>query len=233
LPTITCEPTISAAITIDPRHSINRLPDAAAGASHACVHASPNYVATAVVLVPIAVGVRVIATRISVRVTVGVVVIRVAEAESEAAAPEVAITESTTTEFTATTKFTATKSFSHPATTETASHPATAETTEAAAMEAATTKAATVATAHAATAHAATAAVATATATTTRQRHRWRSQANGRNCQQRDNRFAQHNHSPSETLAPNHNTRCRWQSFWKIAIGFDESITQLSESDAD
>jgi hypothetical protein len=86
------------------------------------------------------------------------------------------------------------------------------------------------------TAHAATAAVATTTTAataTTRQRHRWRSQANGRNCQQRDNRFAQHNHSPSETLAPNHNTRCRWRSFWKIATGFDESITQLCESDAD
>jgi hypothetical protein len=147
------------------------------------------------------------------------------------------ITESTTVKFAAAVKFTATES---------ASHLATAETTEAAAMEAATTKAATVeaataeaaavATAHAATAHAAT-AVATATATAapaaTRQRHRWRSQANGRNCQQRDHCFAQHNHSPSETLAPNHNTRCRWRSSWKIATGFDESTTQLSESDAD
>jgi hypothetical protein len=85
-----------------------------------------------------------------------------------------------------------------------ASHLATAETTEAAAMEAATTKAATMeaATAEAAAAEAAavatahaTTTVATATATApTRQRHRWRSQANGRNCQQRDNRFAQHNH---------------------------------------
>jgi hypothetical protein len=170
-------------------------------------------------------------------------------------APEVAITESTTTKFAAATKFTATESASYLAaaeTTESASHLATAETTDAAAMEAATTKAAAMeaasteaatmeaATAEAAavtTAHAATAAVATTTTTaataTTRQRHRWRSQANGRNCQQRDNRFAQHNHSPSETLAPNHNTRCRWRSFWKIATGFDESITQLCESDAD
>jgi hypothetical protein len=169
-------------------------------------------------------------------------------------APEVAITESTTTKFAAATKFTATESASYLAaaeTTESASHLATAETTDAAAMEAATTKAAAMeaasteaatmeaATAEAAavtTAHAATAAVATTTTAataTTRQRHRWRSQANGRNCQQRDNRFAQHNHSPSETLAPNHNTRCRWRSFWKIATGFDESITQLCESDAD
>jgi anti-sigma regulatory factor (Ser/Thr protein kinase) len=142
--------------------------------------------------------------------------------------------------FTAAMKFTATKSFSHPATTETASHPATVEATEAAAMKAPATKAASVeaATAEAAAvaaAHAATTAVATATTATaaTRQRHRWRSQANGRNCQQRDNRFTQHHHSPSETLAPNHNTRCRWRSFWKIATGFDESITQLSESESE
>jgi hypothetical protein len=77
------------------------------------------------------------------------------------------------------------------------------------------------------------ATTATAAPAATRQRHRWRSQANGRNRQQRDNRFAQHNHSPSETLAPNHNTRCTWRSFWKIATGFDDCITQLSESDAD
>src|SRR5258705_2294099 len=75
--------------------------------------------------------------------------------------------------------------------------------------------------------------VTTAATAATRQRHCWRSQANGRNCQQRDNRLAQHYHSPSETLAPSHNTWRTWQSFWKIATGFDESITQLSESDAD
>jgi hypothetical protein len=42
----------------------------------------------------------------------------------------------------------------------------------------------------------ATSATATSTSATTRQRHCWRSQANGRNCQQRDNRLVQHNHSP-------------------------------------
>jgi hypothetical protein len=103
-------------------------------------------------------------------------------------------------------------------------------------VEAATaTKAAAMAATKAATAHAASMTTATATATSaaTRQRHCRRSQANGRHRQQRDNRFTQHNHSPSETLAPNHNTRCRWRSFWKTATDFDESIAQLSESDAD
>jgi hypothetical protein len=117
------------------------------------------------------------------------------------------------------------------ATTETASHAATesaghtapeAATAEAASVETAATHAATMetataatkATAHAATAvataHAATTAVATAatapaaasTPAATRQRHCWRSQANGRNCQQRDNRLAQHHHSPSEISLP-------------------------------
>jgi hypothetical protein len=215
-------------------------------------NASPNYVATAVVLIRIAVGVRVIATRISIRVpisirvTVGVVVIRVAEAE--AAAPEVAITESTTTKFTAATKFTTMESAGHPAATESAAAEAASHaamesaTAKAAAVETATAKAATkaaamaatkAATAHAASMAATTATTATATSAATRQRHCRRSQANGRNRQQRDNRFTQHNHSPSETLAPNHNTPCRWQSFWKTATGFDESITQLSESVAD
>jgi hypothetical protein len=84
------------------------------------VHASPNYIATAVVLVvPIAGGVRVIAASIpirgiailiSIRIRVSVVVIeviiRVAGSESEAAAPEIAIMESTTTKF-AESRFTA------------------------------------------------------------------------------------------------------------------------------
>jgi len=173
---------------------------------------------------------------ISIRVTVGVVVIRVAEAESEAAAPEVVITESTTT------KFTASESAGDPAATESASHAAMeaaaakAAAAKAAAVEAATaTKASAMAATKAATAHAAsmTATTATATSAATRQCHRRRNQANGCHRQQRDNRLAQHHHSPSETLAPNHNTRCRWRSFWKIATGFDESIAQLSESGAD
>jgi hypothetical protein len=36
-----------------------------------------------------------------------------------------------------------------------------------------------------------------------------------------------------QRFAPSHNTRCRWQSFCKIATGFDDYISQLSESDAD
>jgi hypothetical protein len=62
-------------------------------------------------------------------------------------------------------------------------------------METATAHAASVETATAAAHAAAAVAAATATATTS-QRHCWRSQANRRNCQQRDNRLAQHNHSP-------------------------------------
>jgi hypothetical protein len=162
--------------------------------------------------------------------------------------------ESTTTKFAAAAKFTATEFAGHPAATESASHQATTEsadtaameaashaameaaTTKAATMEAATAKAATVATAHAATAHAATAAMATAATaaatSATRQRHRWRRQANGRNCQQRDNRLAQHHHSPSR-FAPSHDRFCRWRSFRKIATGFPNTVSQLSESDAD
>jgi hypothetical protein len=152
------------------------------------------------------------------------------------------ITESTTT------KFTASESAGDPAATESASHAAMeAATAKAAAVETAAAMAATKAAAAkaamaaatkaamAAATKAATAAMATAAtaATATRQCHRRRNQANGCHRQQRDNRLAQHHHSPSETLAPNHNTRCRWRSFWKIATGFDESIAQLSESGAD
>jgi hypothetical protein len=77
-----------------------------------------------------------------------------------------------------------------------------AATAKAATMETATAHAASVETATAtATAHA-TATVATAAATTTTttasQRYRWRSQANRRNCQQRDHRLTQHHHSPKE-----------------------------------
>jgi hypothetical protein len=138
--------------------------------------------------------------------------------------PEVAITESTAMKSAVAAKFTATESFGHPAAAEAATAEAASQAametaaTKAAAMETAATKAATMETATAeaaavATAEAATAAVTTATATSTaatRQCHCWRSQANRRNCQQRDNRLTQHHHSPSETLAPNHNTRCTW-----------------------
>jgi hypothetical protein len=80
-----------------------------------------------------------------------------------------------------------------------------------AAMETASSEAATMETATAAhaaavkTATAAAKATATpvaastaATSTATSPRHRWRNQANGRNCQQRDHCLTQHNHSPSE-----------------------------------
>jgi hypothetical protein len=77
---------------------------------------------------------------------------------------------------------------------------------KAATMKTSTAKAATMAAA--ATTKAATTVAASASAPTTasaaaRQRHRRRCQANGRNRQQRDNRFTQHIHSPSE-FAPNH-----------------------------
>jgi hypothetical protein len=75
---------------------------------------------------------------------------------------------------------------------EAASSEATAA--EAATMEAASSEA----TAAVATATAATAA----TTTTTSQRYRWRSQANRRNCQQRDHCLTQHEHSPSEISHP-------------------------------
>jgi hypothetical protein len=129
--------------------------------------------------------------------------------------PEVAIMESTAAE--ATTIMEATTTTESATITESASH----TTVESAASEAATAHAAAAktATAHTATvettapaatkaaaAHAATAAVAATTtaataataaatsAAATSQRHCWRSQANGRNCQQRDHRLAQHNH---------------------------------------
>jgi hypothetical protein len=157
------------------------------------VHASPNYVATAVVLVRI-VGVRVIATAISIRVPIsirvtgGVVVIVVTEAESEAAAPEVAISEaaapeiaimeSTTTKFAESTTTAAETTIMecHSTTAEAAMEATAAKaaamktaTTEATAMETATTEAAAMKTATTASA---------ATTASTSQRHRWRSQAN-------------------------------------------------------
>src|ERR1700756_4159565 len=59
------------------------------------------------------------------------------------------------------------------------------------------------ATAHAASVPAAEAATAAATTSAAaRQRHGRRNQADARNCQQRDNRFAQHHHSPSEIPLP-------------------------------
>src|ERR1700716_2210247 len=152
------------------------------------VHASPNYRATAVVLVvPIAGGRRGIAIPISIRIRVSVVVIvviiRVAESESEAAAPEIAIMESTTTKFAESTTTAAETTIMecHATTAEAAMEAAAAK---AAAMETATTEATTeaaaMASAHAtsATAMASASATTAATATAASQRHRWRSQAN-------------------------------------------------------
>jgi hypothetical protein len=100
-------------------------------------------------------------------------------------------------------------------TAEAARRPGCVETTAThtghAAVDAATTKAAHAASMEATPATKATAssvatsASATSAASTsaaTSQHHCWRSQANGRNCQQRDNRLAQHDHSPSEISHP-------------------------------
>jgi hypothetical protein len=125
---------------------------------------------------------------------------------------------------------------------ETASHAATVETAryaaamETASSEAATAKAATMETATAAAkATAAPMAASTSTAATSTassQRHRRRNQANGRNCQQRDHCLTQHDHSPSEISLPTSTVLWRWESFWRIANSFDESVTQLSASHA-
>jgi hypothetical protein len=71
-----------------------------------------------------------------------------------------------------------------------------AASAETATMEAASTKA---------TASHAASVAATASTSTTSQRHRWRSQADGRNCQQRDRYVTQHDDSPSEISLPTKN----------------------------
>src|ERR1700730_1872234 len=103
------------------------------------------------------------------------VVVRVeAGAESETS-PEVAIMKSMDVEFT-TTKSTSVETT---AIVEPASHAATMET----AGDAATMETATAAAAKATAAHAASVAASTTATAATSQRHRWRNQANGRNCQ--------------------------------------------------
>jgi hypothetical protein len=76
---------------------------------------------------------------------------------------------------------------------ESAGEAATMETapSEAASVEAGATKTTSVEAATAKAASVATSAAKAASAATSR-RHRWRNQANGCNCQQRDNRLAQH-----------------------------------------
>jgi hypothetical protein len=183
------------------------------------VHASMHDVATAVVVVGIAIGIRIV---------VGVVVVIVigveATAESKAAS-EVAIMESTTMELAAA-DATIAESASDAAGPKTASvktaranaaatqgtKAATTSTTGVPATKTAAAKttgvpAAETATATATTKAAASSAMATPTATAattaaTCQRHRRRSQANGRNCQQCDNRLAQHNHFLREIPLP-------------------------------
>src|ERR1700761_3218283 len=131
------------------------------------VHASPNNIAPAVLVVPVAGGVRVIAISIpirggailiSIRIRVSVVVIVgiIRVAESEAAAPE-----STATKFaeSGTTGAETTIMECHATTAEAAMEAAAAK---AAAMETATTEAA---------------AMAPASAAAASQRHRWRSHA--------------------------------------------------------
>jgi hypothetical protein len=173
------------------------------------VHAPLNHIATAVVIIRVVVAVVVI---IVVRVVATV-------AESEAV-PEVAVVESSTISIVesativestlkaATMETTITESASHATVEAAAFHAATPEaaTVKTSTSEATTMAAAKTATAHAASvpaAEAATSAAMTATATTSaRQRHGWRNQADARNCQQRDNRLAQHHHSPSEIPLP-------------------------------
>lgn len=136
------------------------------------VHASMNYVATAVVTVRIVVGVWV--RSIPIRIIISIVVIIIVWEEAESAAAETTTTESTAME-----------TASHPgmeaasATVEAASKAATVETStaEAASMKTAATKATTVAAAKAA-----ASVAATTTSAATRQRHCRRTQANGRDC---------------------------------------------------
>jgi hypothetical protein len=107
-------------------------------------------------------------------------------------------------------KSTAPKAAEATPTVEPAGHVATTEaatdtsTMEAAASEASTTMEA------ATTAHAAP--VAATAASTARQSHCWRSQANGRDCQQRDRCFMHHQHSPSEILLPAGTMTLNWES---------------------
>jgi hypothetical protein len=164
------------------------------------VHASLHHVAVAVVIVGIVVRIVVI------------VVVRVVAAEAESkAAPEVAVVPEAAIMVEAATRFAATETtiMERHAAAECAAAVATMETAtthrHAAAVETSTahTHAAAVETASATTKAAATAAVAATTAAATaRQRHCWRSQANRCNCQQRDHRLTQHDHSPSEIPLP-------------------------------
>jgi hypothetical protein len=171
------------------------------------VHASLDHVATAVVSVWIAGGIRIIAVRIVVSVVVIVAVRVEAEAETSAIMKSTAV-ESTTTKSASVETTAIMESASHAATMESARYTAAMET---ASSEAATAKAATMETAtatHAAAVKTATtaakataapvAASTPATSTATSPRHRWRNQANGRNCQQCDNCLTQHDHSPSQ-----------------------------------
>jgi hypothetical protein len=90
------------------------------------------------------------------------------------------------------------------AATAAAGHAAAMETAAATATKAAATHAASTAVAAtAATTHTAATTATTASSTTAAsQRHCWRNQGNGRNCQQCDHRLAQHNHSPSRISLP-------------------------------
>jgi hypothetical protein len=206
------------------------------------VHVPLNHIATAIVIVPIVVAVVVIiVVRVVAPVAESEAVPEVAVVESATIAivESISIVESAaiseSTRKAATMETTITETASHATVEATAFHAAT--TCKAATVKTSTSKATTMATAKTATAHAASVATAeaataaamtattTAAATTsaaTRQRHGRRNQADARNCQQRDNRFAQHHHSPSEIPLPSQ-AHCRWRSFCKIATHLSES----------
>jgi hypothetical protein len=108
---------------------------------------------------------------------------------------------------------------------------ATAKATGMAAAET-TAKAAAVAAATAAKAAAAMTAATATTSAATRQRHGRCNQTNRRDCQQRDNRLAQHHHFSVRHITLSHQVICRWRSFWKITTGFEPFVTQLCASRA-
>jgi hypothetical protein len=142
------------------------------------VHASPNDVATAIVIVRIVVTIRVIGIIV-------VVVIRIEAAAKSETVPEAATMESAAVE-----------AAGHAAA-EAAAMEST--TSEAATMESATAEASTMKAAAASEASAAVAATATSA---TRQGHCWRHQAKERKRRKSDNCFTQHSHSPSVISLP-------------------------------
>jgi hypothetical protein len=177
---------------------LNRVPPPASFS----VDASLHNVAIAVVCIGIVVGVR-----IAVTIVIIIVIAVRSEAAERKSAPK-AMAKTTAMKATAM-KPAAMKTTGHAAAVETAA--SEAATMKSAAAEATAVKSATaakattaVATAAKATASAvATAAAAATAATSARQRHRWRNQGHGCDCQKCDHRFAQHHRSSSvKGIAP-------------------------------